>query len=254
MQYSAVALLTIMRQPQELNLHHRLDWRHGNQYDMLPLAYRDGLRTSTCVGRIKHFVKATVRSNTHAKALRKLGLATDEQRFAIVNLYETTSVQEGLHGVKVGNGGTWWANAVAQSMAEQRHYDMPGRFQQFRKLLDNVTRDALVLAVKRPHQDQQKRWYTAQVTARSKLDGEALREFAIPLSSNHEERYARPDAGQANWQVEPVVKIDRDLAKVEIKDATDKDVRVAIERIKKQQWYFVQTHSGSNSNTKWRHL
>lgn len=210
---------------------------------------RNGELSQTCVGQIEQFVKVTPRSEECAQALRRLGLVAEPQRFAIVSLWEASSVQGAFDTVKAT---TKWVRETITALRKSGYIKKAHQFMDF---LDKVKANSEVLAVKHDHKDSAGVAHTPLVTASSRgFPGVTLNHFAVPLSSNHDDWYSKPKAGQPSWGVEPVVLIDRSKSTLSMIPGADATVQTAIQRAIRQKWYFTRTYSGSNADKRYRRI
>jgi hypothetical protein len=197
----------------------------------LPLPCRAAAITTTCVGKVLYFVKATPRTAAEEKSLQALGLPQKPQRFAIVEAYPVSQAQDGC---KVDPTSDWMKAVVAAMKAS----GVLTPSSNIKQLLNMVKERAAVL---RAAKDSQ-----VKLTRRSKESG--LRRLAIPLSSNYACWYHKGN-DEANWHVQPVVMIDPRRAKVTLKT---KDITAQMNRalaaVTTTLMYFVYTYSMSNLN------
>jgi hypothetical protein len=191
---------------------------------------RSSEETTTCVGRVVHFVKCTPRDALATRALLALGLPTEPQRFAIVEAYTATLAQQACQGLALQ---TPWVLAVARALVSS---GVLADRKSFLHLLRKVSDWATVLRVGKQCK--------VRLARRPGNSGE-LHRLAIPLSSKYEAWYHK-DNEHANLTVTPLVRIDPRKAKVQMTPSSPGMSR-AIEDVKKTLMYFVYTHSMSNS-------
>lgn len=203
------------------------------------------------MGEVQYLVRAIPKSPRHQQALRDLGLHPGEQKFAIVKMWKAEDAQDGLKKVMADRGRPAWVRTVCDALCAQGVFDSP---QEFDQLLSSVKQEALLLSVRKDHEDKHGVVHTQQVTAPSMRDyvGE-LETFAVPISSNNEEWYHKPAAGQTYWFVEPMVLIKRSRAKLVLNNCTP-NMTKAINRFRNIQWYFVRNYAGSNADRRHRRL
>jgi hypothetical protein len=190
---------------------------------------RNSEKTSTCVGRVVHFVKAVPRPDALGSLLA-LGLPVEPQRFAIVQAYTASQAQQACMGVDLQ---TDWAQAAAGALAKA---GMLADKQSFINMLLKVQESATVLRVGRHSQ--------VKLSRRASEAGE-LHRLAIPVSSNYETWYHKNNEA-ANWAVTPVVRIDPRKARVTMRSENEVMNR-AMDAVRNTLMYFVHTYSMSNS-------
>lgn len=197
--------------------------------------------TSTCVGQVQYFVKATPCTDEAMSALRALGIPSAVQRFAIVDAYRAEDVQTGLE-VDVKDS---WFKTVSKAL---KSAGLVKKDTSFSGLLNEVKEMSTVLAV--GHRAR------VTLTQRTAQSGTLCR-LAIPLSSNSETWYHKEGAACTNWSVHPMVRIDPRKERIGPMDLPTGDRRrtmqAAIKRVQETKLYFVHTFSKSN-NKMWKHL
>lgn len=190
---------------------------------------RHSEETSTCVGRVAHFVKATPRNAQCVRSLQAMGLPTEPQRFAIVDAYTALEAQQACSGIDLQ---TDWAQATAAALVKA---GMLADKQSFLGLLTRVQDFATVLRVGKQSKVKLRR---------TGKPGELVR-LAIPLSSHYPAWYHKNNE-EANWSVSPVVRIDPRKAKVKMNSESQQMSR-AMDEVRATLMYFVHTYSMSNS-------
>jgi hypothetical protein len=191
-------------------------------------ACRNREETTSCVGRVAFFVKATVRNPLCRDALAALGLPTDTQRFAIVDAFTAMDVQRGTKGVTMKQP---WVTAVGGALVSAK---LVAEANEFPRLLARVQDGATVLACP----------YKSKVTLRRPSPSAgSLTRLAIPLSSNYEQLYHRGETD--NYAVHPVCRIDPRRCTT-IYGKVEGPARAAVTAIRGTMLYFVHTYSNSN--------
>jgi hypothetical protein len=189
--------------------------------------------TTTCVGRVSYFVKATPRSPEDRETVQALGLPTEPQRFAILDAYTASHAQGACEGLSMSMP---WVKAAAKACSAA---GVLGNNDTFLDMLQMVQSWAPVLRVGKNAQVKLTRG-----KGKSRRSG-TLNRIAVPLSSNYEAWYHK-DNPDANWVVQPVVRIDPRKAKTKMTSKGEEMDR-AIKAVNSTKAYFVYTYSMSNN-------
>lgn len=182
------------------------------------------------MGMVLCFVRVTPKTRRDAEAFKNLGLPQEPQRFAIVQAFAASEVQQACKGAYQ----TGWAATVAKAMVAAQVIQNTA---QFRTILRTVNEGASVLRVASDSR--------VKLSRRHGTSG-SLQTLAIPVSSNYEDWYHK-DNTEANWHVAPVVLIEPRRMTIKVTGTIKcPKMKSALEAVKKSAMYFVNTYSTSN--------
>lgn len=200
---------------------------------------------------VKYFVKATPSDERSIETLQYMGLPTEPQRFAIVEAYTVTDVQEAFTFSEAEEK-TWRDRLVKyiSGAGLLKGSDSGRRRTHFREVYERMKSNSIVLGAKHEPDTQ-----AIQKVCLRGSKGGSLSRIAVPVSSNYDLWYSKGEHADGErrykWEVHPLVRIDPRLAPVKVDTNTgpasglgNKQAARAAHKTMQSVWaYFVHTYS-----------